>query len=83
MQTVADFVDGEFFGFGQSVGRGGECFGLEKEADLVARGEEVFVANVVRGVRCEFRHRVGGERKFGKQAVRGGEEGRALGWGEI
>ena len=51
VQVVADFVDGEVFGFGElrgtvAGGGGGEGVLFEEEADLVAAGEEVVVPHV-------------------------------------
>lgn len=49
MQVVPDFIDSFFFRFGEFAGRRVEGGFFEEEADLVAAGEEVLVADVSGG----------------------------------
>ena len=46
MEVVADFVYGAVFGFCEGTCCGGEGGFFEEEADFVAGGEEVVVADV-------------------------------------
>ena len=80
VQAVADLVDGARFGFGEdAIGR--ESGFLEEEADFVARGEEVVVADVGGGFAGrEFGEGVGREREVVEEGVgflqeRGGRGG--------
>ena len=70
MQVMADFVDGAGFGFGEdAVGR--ESGFLEEEADFVAGGEEVVVADVGGGFAGgEFGEGVGGKGEVVEEGVR-------------
>lgn len=74
VQVVPDLVDGARLGL-EELARGREGVLLEEEADLVARGEEVIVAYVVRLLaRAELRHGVVGQREILQQRVRLGQE---------
>ena len=71
MEVVAYLVDGLVFGLGE-VARRVEGVFFEEEADLVAGGEEVVVADVVVAgfAACaEFGHGVGGQVEVGKEGV--------------
>lgn len=75
VQVVPDLVDGARLGLEEPAVVGGEGVLLEEEADLVARGEEVVVAHVVRLLaRAEPRHGVVGQREVLQQRVRLGQE---------
>lgn len=84
VQIVADLVDGALLGLGEvAVSVKGVL--LKEEADLVARGEEVVVADVVRAVGAaggEFCERVDGQVQVGEEGVCFGEEGGDGGGGE-
>ena len=79
VQVVADFVDGAGFGFGEgAVWREGGF--LEEEADFVAGGEEIVVADVRGGFTCgKLGQRVGGKRKVVEEVVGFSQEGGGCG----
>lgn len=84
VQVVADLVDGALLGLGE-VAAGVKGVLLEKEAHLVARGEEVVVADVVGAVGAaggELGERVGGEVEGGEERVGFGEQRGDGGGGE-
>lgn len=77
MQVVADLVDGALLGLGQ-VALSIKGVLLEKEADLVAAGEEVVVADMVVAVVAaggEAGHGVISQREAGEETVCLVEEG--------
>lgn len=88
---MTDFVDGDFFRFGENglgrvVRRGLECVFFEKEADFVARGEEVVVTNVrfvVVSTCRELGQRVVGEVERGQHLMRVIEERGAGFFGKV
>lgn len=75
MEEMADLVDSLLLGLDQ-ITMGAEGVLLEEEADLVARGEEVVVANVLAGgAGAELGHGVRGEVERGEKMMGLGEEG--------
>lgn len=78
VQVVADLVDGAVLGFREGAGGGVEGVFFEKEADLVARSQEVVIADVgfvAGGAGREFGHGVVGEGEGGEHVLRFLQEG--------